>query len=79
MSKYRGKRRKFVELHIAVNTRTRQVVSCSDTEEAHRYGKITRGLFDKGYDSKDNHWFLRVEGITGGIKPRETMGLARCY
>ncbi len=88
MNKYKdGKRKKYVKIHIAVNIKESQVVSCIVTDEggsdgkqladlvveAEKEGKVAKGLFDKGYDSKENFWFLKEKGIICGIKPRETM------
>ena len=88
MSKYRnGVKKRYVKLHIAVNIKTRQVVSniitgdeVSDNtqlkkliKEAERSGKVVKGLFDSGYDSKENYWFLKERNILGGIKPRATL------
>lgn len=88
MNKYKdGKRKKYVKIHIAVNIKESQVVSCIITDEggndgkqlsdlvvkAEKEGKVAKGLFDKGYDSKENFWFLKEKGIICGIKPRETM------
>jgi len=91
MNKYRGKRKEFIKLHITVNTKTRQVVSCSVTKEevrdgkemskivsaAGKHGKIKKASFDRAYDSKDNYWFLKEAGINPVIKPRETMNLEK--
>lgn len=91
MNKYKGEKKKFVKLHIAVNTKTRQVVGCSITEEerrdheempniisqAKKHGKITKGSFDAGYDTKDTYWKLKEENIKPVIKPRKTMKLER--
>ena len=92
MNKYRaGVRKKYVKLHIAVNTKSNQVVSCIITdetgrdnkqmvalvEEASKYGKIIGAAFDKGYDSKENYWFLKQQGIKDAIKPRKTMELSK--
>ncbi|MDI6840208.1 MAG: transposase, partial [bacterium] len=84
ISKYKGKRRKFVKLHIGVNIMTHQIVACSVTpeeisdgkelpkiiEDGENYGKIKRALLDAGYDSKTNHLILANKGINGVIKPR---------
>ncbi len=88
MSKYKdGVKKKYVKLHIVVNIKTRQVVSniitsdeVSDNtqlkkliEEAEKSGKVKKGLFDKGYDSKENYWYLKERNILWGIKPRATL------
>jgi len=91
MNKYRGKKKKYIKLHIAVNTKTRQLVSCSVTaeevrdgkempriiSEAEKHGEIKKGLFDAGYDSKENYLRLKEDGIKAVIRPRKSMGLKR--
>jgi hypothetical protein len=91
MNKYRGEKKKFVKLHIAVNTKTRQVIGYSVTPEqtrdheempnitaqAQMHGKVTKGLFDGAYDTNDSHWKLKEDGIKPVIKPRKTMELER--
>jgi hypothetical protein len=92
MSKYKdGTRRRFVKLHLAVNIDTRQVVYAGVTDDtisdsrhlrkmitgSARFGKIKRGLFDKGYDGKENHWLLKTQGIAVGIRARESLPLKR--
>ena len=88
MSKYReGVKKRYVKLHIAVNIKTRQVVSSiitgdevSDNTQlkrlikgAEKRGKIVKGLFDSGYDSEENYWYLKERNILWGIKPRATL------
>jgi len=89
MSKYRGQKRKFVKLHLAVNTKTKQVVwskitreQLSDTRQlpdmvrhSSRYGKINKGYFDAGYDSKNNYRILKEKGIIPVIRPKHTTDL----
>jgi len=91
MNAYRGKRKKFIKLHIAVNIKTRQVVGCSVTPEdvrdheellnivsqAQKYGKATKIFLDPAYDTNDIHMQLKENGIKPVIKPRETMELRR--
>lgn len=91
ISKYRGKRRKFVKLHLAVNTETKQIVYCDVTNEeipdgkklasmvshSSKYGKINNGYFDAGYDSKNNYQFLKEKGIMPVIRPRHSGSLSR--
>lgn len=91
ISKYKGKRRKFVKLHIGVNIMTHQVVACSVTPEeisdgkelpkiieaGENYGKIKCALLDAGYDSKANHLMLANKGMKVIIKPRKTMSLEK--
>jgi len=90
ISHYGVKRKKFVKLHLAVNTKTKQVVYCNVTVEevrdgkelpamvshAQRYGKIEKGYFDAAYDSIKNYGMLKAEGINPGIRPRRSMDLA---
>jgi IS5 family transposase len=88
MSKYKdGKRKRFVKVHLAVNIKTRQVVSVNVTDDAvsdssrlrnlvrdsEKFGKVKRALFDKAYDGQENYWFLKTVGIDAGIKPRESL------
>lgn len=88
MNKYKdGKKKKYVKLHIAVNIKSRQVTSAVITDdsvsdgkkmkalikESGKYGPIKKALFDKGYDSADNYWWLNQNKIEAGIKPRETL------
>lgn len=91
MRKYRGRRKEFVKLHLAVNTETKQIVYCNVTvgeardgkelpkmiTEAKRYGKINSGYFDAGYDSSENYGLLEGNGIIPVIRPRRSMSLAR--
>lgn len=88
MNKYKdGKKKKYVKLHIAVNIKSRQVTSAVITDDSvhdgkkmkdlikasEKYGPIEKVLFDKGYDSADNYWWLKQKAIEAGIKPRETL------
>ena len=89
LSKYRGQRRKFVKLHLAVNIKTKQVVwykvtkeQRSDTQQlpsmirhSSHYGKIDKGYFDAGYDSKNNYQALKEKGIVPVIRPKHTTNL----
>jgi hypothetical protein len=89
--KYGGKRRTFLKLHIAVNTRTGQVLYCKVTtekvrdgkemgnmiREAKNYGEIKRGIFDAGYDSWKNYYLLARDSITPVIRPRRSLPLSR--
>jgi hypothetical protein len=88
---HEGTKKKYVKLHMAVNIRNRQLVYCDLTDDrvsdstklsdmiggAGEFGKVGRALFDKGYDGKENHWKLLMEGIEDGIKPRESLGPAK--
>ena len=88
MNKYRGGvKKRYVKLHISVNIKTRQIVASIVTgddvsdnrklkeliEEAEKSGKVIKALFDKGYESKENYWYLKERGIKAVIKPRETL------
>jgi len=91
MNKYRGKRKGYIKLHIAVNIASSQVMSCSVTlekvtdhkemgklvNEAEKYGQIKKGLFDAGYDCQDNYGDLTKRGIKAVIRPRKTMSLEK--
>ncbi len=92
ISKYRGKRKQYVKLHIGVNIKNSEVVasevtdeSVSDNkemgrliEEAERNGnKVSSLLGDRGYDSQDNYGALYRQGIKSGIKPRATLTLEK--
>jgi len=91
ISKYRGKKREFVKLHLTVNTETKQVVHCNVTPEqvrdceelpnmvssSSKYGRINNGYFDAGYDSKDNYQLLKEREINPVIRPRRSSSLVR--
>lgn len=91
ISKYRGKRKKFIKLSIAVNTKTKQVVGFSVTfeegrdnkelpklkEEAEKYGRIKKAWMDAGYDDKKAYWLFHREKADAIIKPRKTADLER--
>ncbi len=91
LREYRGKRKEFLKLHLAVNIKSRQIIYCDVTTERVRdgkelpkmikagksFGKIDRGLFDAGYDSHRNYGLLAKEGIVPGIRPRRSMSLVR--
>lgn len=91
ISKYRGKKKKFVKLHLGVNIETKQVIFCEVTEEqipdvtklakivshGSELGEINTVYLDGAYDSKDNHQILKEKGIIPVIRPRRTMSLKR--
>ena len=92
MNKYKdGTRKRYVKLHIAVNIKSRQITSEVITDDtvydgkkmkdlikgSEKYGPIEKALFDKGYDSAENFWFLDQKAIEAGIKPRETLKLSQ--
>jgi hypothetical protein len=91
MSKYRGKKRKFFKLHLAVDIKTKQALWCEVTREEVRdgrklpemvseiekNGKIENGYFDAAYDSKKNYKLLKDKGITPAIRPKRTATLER--
>jgi hypothetical protein len=91
ISRYRGKRKKFVKLHLAVNVKNKQVLYCNATCEqlrdgeellpmilsAKRYGKVNNGYFDAAYDWVRNYEASRKEGINPVIRPRRSLSLSR--
>lgn len=80
----RRKRKGYVKVHVAVDTKTKQVVSVEVTDErthdgerlvplvrkAKRKAKVKRVLGDGGYDFRKNFRFLASSGIEAGIKVR---------
>ncbi len=78
-------RRGFVKIHVAVDTRTKQIVSMKVTkedvgdasmfrsliEEATTQTNVKRVLADGAYDSKDNFQFLHDNKIEPAIKVRK--------
>jgi len=85
----RRKRKGFIKIHVAVDTKTKQVVSLEVSDErtddgekleplvrkAKERAKVKRVLGDGGYDSHENFQFLAAEGIEPGIKVREDSNL----
>ena len=79
-----GKKRRYVKLHFAVNTETKEVVAMEVTtddvhdvkalpglvEEAGRNVRISRLLGDGAYDSSRVYALLEARGIEVVIKPR---------
>ena len=89
--KHGGKRKEFLKLHLAVNTRNRQILYCKVTtervrdgkelpdmiREAKSYGRINTGIFDAGYDSWKNYYLLVRNHIIPAIRPRRSMTLSK--
>ncbi len=89
ISKYRGQKRKFVKLHLAINTKTKQVLWYKVTKQhsqdvkelanmvshSSKYGKIKKGYFDAGYDSKNNYKILKEKEIIPVIRPKHSTDL----
>lgn len=81
----RRKRRGYVKIHMAVDTKTKRAVSLEVSEEgthdseklkplvrqAQKKAKLEKALGDGGYDTKDNFEFLAGQGIEAGIKVRQ--------
>ena len=81
----RKKRKGYIKIHVAVDTRTKQVVSLEVSDErtddgeklvplvreAKRKARVKKVLGDGGYDTHDNFKFLAASGIEAGIKVRE--------
>ena len=80
-----GKRKGFIKIHVAVNTRSKQIVSMKVTKEDVGDGRmlkslvrdtivqtnVNRVLADGAYDSKDNFQFLHDNDIDPAIKVRK--------
>ena len=81
----RKKRKGYIKIHVAVDTKTKQVVSVEVSDErtndgekllplvmsSKRKAKVKRVLGDGGYDNHNNFNFLAEEGIEAGIKVRK--------
>jgi len=81
---HKHSRKQFVKLHVAIDVKTKKVVSAdytpghhSDTrsfptlvKEAKTKAKIERTLADSAYDDKKNYALLRRHGIRPGIRPK---------
>ena len=89
----RGKKRRIVKLHFAVNTVTHEVVAMEiSTDDMHdvkalprlvegagRNVRVARVLGDGAYDSGEVYGFLESRGIEAVIKPRRNSRLdTRC-
>ena len=84
----KGDQRQWVKIHVAVDARTKQVLSLSMTDrythdsnefmglvkEARNYATIDRVLADAAYDDKENYHFLKWLGIKPGINPKSNSG-----
>lgn len=82
-------RRGFIKLHVAVNTKTKKIVSMEVTKENIHDGKMLKGLVhnasknnniqkvlaDGAYDSKDNFRCLGKLKITPAIKVRKNSSI----
>lgn len=91
MSKYRGQKRKFLKLHLAIDIKTKQAIWCEVTREEVRdgkklpemvscsgkHGKLRNAYFDAAYDSKKNYRLLKEKEITPVIRPKRTATLER--
>lgn len=81
----RRKRKGYVKIHVAVDTKTKQAVSLEVSDErthdgekfaslvqgAQKKAKVAQALGDGGYDTQANFAFLGACGIEAGIKVRE--------
>lgn len=79
MSKYRGQKRKFLKLHLAVDIKTKQIIWCEVTTEevrdgkklpemisySEKHGKLKNAYFDAAYD--------KAKKITGCLKKRKLL------
>ena len=89
MERRHGKRRRYVKLHLAVNTETREVValevSTDDThdskalpnllDQAQRHAEVFEVLGDGAYDHAGIYEDLDARGIEAAIKPRKNSRL----
>jgi len=80
----RGKRKGYIKIHVAVDIKSKQVVSMEVSDEKVHDGeklkflvskakervKVKKVLGDGGYDSHENFNFLAEEGIEARIKVR---------
>ncbi|MHA1712020.1 MAG: transposase [Candidatus Freyarchaeota archaeon] len=78
-------RRGYLMVHLAVDVRSKQILSMKVTDEkvgdgrmpkplvknAQKHGEVKRALADGGYDSKENFNFLAEEYIDPAIKVRK--------
>jgi hypothetical protein len=78
----RRKKKGYIKIHVAVDTRTKQVVSLEVSDEkthdgeklkplvkkAQKKARVKKVLGDGGYDSHENFDFLASEGIELCIK-----------
>ncbi len=82
-------RRGFIKIHLAVDVKTRKIVSMQVTredihdgrmlkhlvEEASSKGKVVKAIADEAYDSKDNFRYLDDRQIKPAIKVRRNSSL----
>jgi hypothetical protein len=88
--KNKRKRKGFIKIHVAVNIKTKKIVSMNVTKENIHDGKILKELVgdvvsknnniqkilaDGAYDSKDNFKYLDELKITPVIKVRKTSSI----
>jgi len=78
-------RRGYLKVHLAVDVKSKQILSMEVTDEkvgdggmlkplvkkAQKHGNVKRALADGGYDSKENFNFLAEEGVDSAIKVRK--------
>jgi len=81
---HKHSRKQFVKLHVALDVKTKKVVSADYTlghhhdtrsfptlvKQAKQKAKIERTLADSAYDDKRNYALLRRHGIKPGIRPK---------
>jgi hypothetical protein len=88
--KKKRKRKGFIKIHVAVNIKTKKIVSMEVTKENVHDGKMLKKLVDDvisknnsikkiladgAYDSKDNFKYLDELNITPGIKVRKNSSI----
>jgi len=87
--KKKGIRMGFIKIHVAINTKTKKIVSMEVTKENVHDGKMLKGLVhnaskndniqkvlaDGAYDSKDNFTCLGKLKITPAIKVRKNSSI----
>ena len=88
----REKRKGYIKIHVAVDIKSKQVVSMEVSDEKVHDGeklkflvskakervKVKKVLGDGGYDSHENFNFLAEEGIEAGIKVRSDSNFQCC-
>jgi len=88
--KNKRKRKGFIKIHVAINIKTKKIVSMEVTKENVHDGKMLKKLVDDvisknnsikkiladgAYDSKDNFKYLDELNITPGIKVRKNSSI----
>lgn len=82
----RRKRKGFLKIHLAVDVKTKQILSIEVTDErvadsekfedlvegARRVANVVKVLADGAYDSKDAFEYLDAIGMVPGIRPRRS-------